>query len=71
MHAFAYHPPIPISAQHTRYEEDNFIRLPQKKQPRDSGRDTAKLVDDLTDFSGLEALTRDFDDEVLCLCVCV
>lgn len=46
-----------------RYEEDNLIRLPQKKNTRDLGRDTAKLADDLTDFSGLEALTRDFDDE--------
>ena len=52
-----------------RYEEDNLIRLPQKNT-RDLGRDTAKLADDLTDFSGLEALTRDFDDEV-CVWVCL
>lgn len=46
-----------------RYEEDNLIRLPQKKKRQDMGRESAKMTDDLTDFSGLEALTRDFDDE--------
>lgn len=46
-----------------RYEEEHMLRLQHKKRSRESGRSTRETLDELTDFSALEAITQE-----VCLC---
>lgn len=49
-----------------RYEEEHMLRLQRKKRGRDSGRSTRETVDELTDFTALEALTQE-----VCTCAMI